>query len=83
MVKIRLLKKGRVNRPIFTLVATDSRSPRDGRFLARLGQYDPFDQENPMRAIKSEEIKGWLNKGAQLSDSLKSLFRKYKVQISL
>ena len=46
MVKIRLSRGGRTHRPIYTIVATNSRSPRDGRFMEKLGQYDPKGETN-------------------------------------
>lgn len=80
MIKIRMSRGGRKRKPVYTLVAADTRSPRDGRFISKLGQYNPHAAE-PMISIKTEEIKKWLNDGAQLSDSVKSLFKKYKVTI--
>lgn len=80
MIKIRMARGGRKRKPVFTIVAADTRSPRDGRFIAKLGQYDPHASE-PMAAIKTEEIKRWLNDGAQLSDSVKSLFKKYQITL--
>ncbi|MCB9093145.1 MAG: 30S ribosomal protein S16 [Halobacteriovoraceae bacterium] len=78
MIKIRMALGGRKKKPVFTIVAADTRSPRDGRFIAKLGQYNPHSTE-PFNSVKTEEIKDWLSRGAQLSDSLKSLFRKYNI----
>ncbi len=80
MIKIRMARGGRKRKPVYTIVAADSRSPRDGRFIEKLGQYNPHAAE-PMTAIKTEDIKRWLNDGAQLSDSVKSLFKKYQITL--
>ncbi|MBF0363211.1 MAG: 30S ribosomal protein S16 [Oligoflexia bacterium] len=82
MVKIRLARKGRNKRPVYTIVATDVDSPRDGRFLERLGQYDPIGKE-VLRQVKVEALNKWIEKGAILSDTVKSLLKKHKIQINL
>jgi len=80
MIKIRLARGGRVHRPIYTIQATDSRNPRDGRFLEKLGQYDP--QAAPsLSAVNTEAITAWLKKGAQLSDTVKTLLKKNNIVI--
>ena len=78
MVKIRLARGGRTHHPVYTIVAADERSPRDGRFLEKLGQYDPMSKE-VLKNVEKEKIEGWLMKGAQLSDTVKSLLKKHKV----
>ena len=69
-VKIRLARAGAKKRPYYKIVAASSRSPRDGRFLERLGSYDPIlAAENPARLVLNEErIKHWLSVGALPSD---------------
>ena len=67
MVKIRMTRLGRKALPVYSIVATDSRSPRDGQFLEKLGQYNPKSPET-LNSINVEGIKAWLGKGAQLSD---------------
>ena len=80
MVVIRMARGGRTHRPVYTIVAADKRNPRDGRFLARLGQYDPNAPEGEnLKAVKVEEIKAYMANGAQLSDTVKTLFKKNKV----
>ena len=68
--KIRMTRAGAKNRPFFKIVAADSRSPRDGRFLEKLGTYDPMlDKGNPQRVVLNvERIKYWLSVGAKPSD---------------
>ena len=71
-VKIRLKRMGAKKSPFYRIVAADSRSPRDGRFIEQLGTYDP--RQNPaVVTIKEEEVLAWLNKGAQSSDTVRSL----------
>lgn len=68
--KIRMSRAGAKNRPFFRIVVADSRSPRDGRFLEKLGTYNPLlDKGNPQRVVLDvERIKHWLSVGAQPSD---------------
>lgn len=80
MIKIRLSRGGRVHRPIYTIVAADSRRPRDGRYLEKLGQYDP-SAENVLKDINEERVKFWVARGAAMSDTVRSLFKKNKVAL--
>ncbi|MCR9203526.1 MAG: 30S ribosomal protein S16 [Halobacteriovoraceae bacterium] len=82
MVVIRLQRGGRTHSPVYTIVAADKRNARNGRFLERLGQYDPNPHDGEvLKNIKAEEIKAWLDKGAVLSDTVKSLLKNAKVQL--
>ncbi|MCP4912090.1 MAG: 30S ribosomal protein S16 [Oligoflexia bacterium] len=82
MVVIRLARGGRTHKPIYTIVAADSRNSRDGRFLERLGQYDPSQEAGKtLNGVKAENIKAWLDKGAALSDTVKSLLKRNKVAL--
>ena len=77
-VKIRMKKMGRRHRAFFRVCAMDSRSPRDGRVLEELGTYDPMIRDVNGRAIlKSERIDYWLSVGAQPSDKVGVLIKKY------
>ncbi len=77
-VRIRLKKLGRKRRPFFRVCAMDSRTPRDGRVIEELGHYDPMVRETDARAIlKSDRIDYWLSVGAQPSDKVKTLIKKY------
>jgi small subunit ribosomal protein S16 len=69
-VRIRLARGGTKKRPFYRIVATDSRDPRDGRFLEKLGTYNPIlPSENPERVVLREErLRYWLGVGAQPSD---------------
>ena len=71
-VKLRLRRLGRKKRPLYGLVATDSRSPRDGRFIEDLGRYNPL-QEPAEVLLERERILYWLGEGAQPSDTVRSL----------
>ena len=71
-MKIRLARGGSKKRPHYSIVATDSRMPRDGRFLEKLGTYDPLlakDDENRVR-MDMERVKHWLGLGAQPTDRI-------------
>ncbi len=81
MITIRLSRGGKKKKPVYTIVAADRRSPRDGRFLEKLGQYNPH-ADAPMNSIKTERIAQWVKDGAKLSDSVNSLFKKYNVSIN-
>jgi small subunit ribosomal protein S16 len=69
-VRLRLARGGTKKRPVYRIVATDSRSPRDGRFLEKLGTYDPLlPSDHPSRVVLREErIRHWLATGAKPSD---------------
>lgn len=74
-VKIRLARHGAKKRPFYRIVAASSECPRDGRFLEILGTYSP--QENPAGVtLKEDRVLDWLSKGAQPTDTVKSLLRK-------
>jgi small subunit ribosomal protein S16 len=64
LVKIRLTRVGSKKRPFYRIVAADSRSPRDGKFLEILGYYDPRSEPNKIE-IKKDRIDKWLENGAQ------------------
>lgn len=80
MVKIRLSRGGRTHRPVYTIVAANSRNARDGKFLEKLGQYNPHETE-VLKAVNVEGIKAWIAKGAQVSDTLSSLFKKNGIKL--
>jgi len=80
MVKIRMTRLGRKALPVYSIVATDSRSPRDGQFLEKLGQYNPKSPET-LKNINVEGIKAWLGKGAQLSDTVRTLLKKNNIKL--
>ena len=73
MVKIRLKRMGMKKMPFYRLVVTDSRNPRDGRFIEEIGYYDPMTEPATVK-IDVESAKQWLKNGAQPTDTVKSLF---------
>ena len=74
-VVIRLRRMGRTKSPTYRIVAADSRSPRDGKFLEILGQYAPRTGEQALN-LNVERANYWLDVGAQPSDTVRSLLRK-------
>ena len=74
-VKIRLTRMGSKKRPSYRIVATDSRSPRDGKYLELIGFYNPLANTAEIR-INEEVALKWLRNGAILTDTAKDLFSK-------
>jgi len=75
MVVLRLRREGTTKRPTYRVVATDSRNPRDGRFLQMVGHYNPRGSL-PVLVLNEEAILSWLDKGAQPSDTVVKLMKK-------
>ena len=71
-MKIRLARAGSKKRPFYRIVAADSRMPRDGRFLEKLGTYSPLLPKDSEDRVKMdiERIRHWLDKGAQPTDRI-------------
>ena len=69
-LKLRLARGGSTHRPYYRIVVADSRSPRDGRFIDRVGAYDPLQPKDSDKRviIEVEKVKEWLAKGAQPTD---------------
>jgi small subunit ribosomal protein S16 len=76
-VAIRLRREGALNRPYFKVVVTDKRSPRDGKFIEIVGTYDP-KKPGLNSTLKLDRIEHWISKGAQPSDTVRSLIKKIK-----
>lgn len=74
-VKIRLMRMGAKKSPFYRLVVADSRSPRDGRFIEQVGHYDSTTEPAVIK-IDEDKALNWLQKGAQPTDTVKSLFSK-------
>ena len=75
MVKIRLRREGKKKYPVYKLVATDMRKPRDGGYLESLGQYNP--NTSPVTiAFREARVEHWLRNGAQPTDTVRSLLRR-------
>lgn len=71
-VKLRLKRMGSKRKPFYRIIVADSRSPRDGRFIDQVGTYNPALTENKY-TVKEAETIDWLNKGAQPTDTVKSI----------
>jgi len=78
-VSIRLRREGAKNRPYYKVVVADSRSPRDGKFIEIIGTYDPKKTDHNS-TLKLDRIDHWISKGAQPSDTVRSLIKKNKKQ---
>lgn len=74
-VRIRLQRAGRKKRPVYRVVVADQRANRDGKFIERLGLYDPVPNPSVI-VINEERALYWLRQGAQPSDTARSLLRK-------
>jgi len=80
-LSMRLARGGAKKRPFYRIVVADSRSPRDGRFVERLGFYNPMvPPDHPERyKLDTEKAKAWLEKGAQPSDRVRRLLAQSEV----
>jgi small subunit ribosomal protein S16 len=74
LVKIRLRKIGRKKLPIYQIVAADSKSPRDGKFLEVLGRYEPSKKPHQI-LLNKERVAYWLGVGAQPTDTTRNLIK--------
>ena len=75
MVKIRLRRMGAKKAPYYRIVVADSRYPRDGRFIEEIGTYNPLAEPSEI-TVNEEKAKGWIEKGAQPTDTVKRLLVK-------
>lgn len=83
MVVIRLARGGSKKRPFYNVVAADSRNRRDGRFIERVGFYNPVANENEERLrLALDRVKHWTDTGAQLSPAVARLVKDYSVKVS-
>ncbi len=73
-VKLRLMRMGKKKQPTYRVVAADSRSPRNGRFIENIGTYAPR-QDPPAVAIDSARAVDWLRKGAQPTETVQRLLQ--------
>ena len=76
-VSIRLRRMGSTRRPAYRVVVTDSRSPRDGRFIEIIGHYNPLTSP-PTVKIDRAKAQAWISKGAQPSNTVKRLMQRVK-----
>ena len=73
-VAMRLTRVGSKKNPIYRVVVADSRSPRDGRFIEIVGRYNPQTDPSTIE-LDEDKVRGWLEKGAQPSDSVRRLMK--------
>ena len=78
-VVLRMTRRGSNKKPFYRIVAADSRSPRDGKFLEMLGTYDPLKSESNIK-IDAEKVASWIEKGAKPSETVASLLKKAGVE---
>lgn len=76
-VVLRLRRMGAKKKPIYRIVAADSRSPRDGKYLEALGQYDPRKAENQV-VLERERVTHWIKNGAELSVAVRNILKREK-----
>jgi len=76
-VRIRMKRFGSKNRPQWRIVVSDTKMPRDGRFIEEIGYYDALPKED-IFVVKQDRLDYWVKQGAQMSVALKSLVRRQK-----
>ena len=80
-VKLRFQRHGQKGRPFYHLVAADSKAARDGKFIEKIGYYDP-NQEPSQFIFKQDRLEHWFKNGAQMSAQVNTLVKKHKVVLS-
>lgn len=78
-VKIRLRRMGQKKAPFYRVVVSDSRSPRDGKFIEEIGTYDPTVEPSAVK-IDAEAAKKWLNNGAQPTETVAKLLKQAGIE---
>jgi len=73
---IRLKRFGTTKRPYYRIVVMDSRAPRDGKTIEELGYYHPIEVEDKQISFDADKIRAWLDKGARVSDTVRSILNK-------
>jgi len=83
MVVIRMARGGAKNRPFYNVVVADSRMPRDGRFIEKIGYYNPKAAESePKFRLQLNRVDHWVKLGAQPSDAVKKLIKRGKSEVT-
>lgn len=73
-VKLRLVRMGKKKQPTYRIIAADSRSPRDGRFIEILGHYDPKHEQSKI-VVNNDAVVKWLKVGAQPTETVSKLIK--------
>ena len=74
MVKIRLQREGKKTAPFYHIVVADSKSPRDGKIIEKIGTYDPMTKPSTI-VLNKEKLEQWMKNGAQPTDTVKALIK--------
>ena len=74
-VKFRLTRYGSKKKPFYRIIVADTRSPRDGRFIEKVGTYDPL-KDPALISLDKEKIKAWYVKGARPTKTVENIFKK-------
>ena len=83
MVVIRLARGGARNRPFYNVVVADSRMPRDGRFIEKIGYYNPKAAEHEQKfRLQLDRVEHWVKQGAQPSAAVKKLIKRGKSEVT-
>lgn len=77
-VRIRLARRGRKKRPYYSIVVAFSEAPRDGRFIEKIGTYNPLT-DPPDVKVHAERLQHWLQQGAKPTDTVRSLIKKHGI----
>lgn len=77
MVKIRLQRQGEKKAPFYHIVVADSRCPRDGKIIEKIGTYNPMTEPSTI-VLDKEKVEQWIKNGAKPTDSVKALIEKAK-----
>jgi small subunit ribosomal protein S16 len=80
-VRIRLTRQGTKKRPFYRIVAADIESPRDGRFLERLGTYNPMVEPGAV-TLKEDRVKYWLGEGARPSTTVRTILKRQGISVA-
>jgi small subunit ribosomal protein S16 len=82
VVTIRLARGGAKKSPFYQIVVTDSRSARDGRFIEKVGYFNPMARGQEVRLeMKTDRVEHWIGKGAQTSDRVSTLIKEFKKNV--
>ncbi len=83
MVKIRLSRAGAKKRPFYHIVVTDERNARDGRYIERVGYFNPIAAGKDVRLqLDTAKCKSWMDTGAQMTEKVKSLYKEAGKQVA-
>lgn len=78
---IRLRQQGRNNTQSYRLVVTDEKSPRDGKYIEKLGWYNPFAEGEKSLSLDKDRVQHWLAQGALISDRAKTLVKRFAPEV--